>query len=247
MGDNEGTTLTAEGVRGGTGAGTERQSMQQHPTPQFRGAILIADDHEIFRFGLAQLLRNGLGAQTILEAEDFEQALEQLENKDLNLAIIDLGMPGLPGPDQLAQIRIRRPDVRVVVISGSDSREDILAALAAGVHGYIVKSQRTGALIDRLRYVLSGEIYVPPNLAEQPSAPLRGTMRQAEPRPTAEPLSDRQRQVLEGLVEGLSNKEIARQLGISEGTVKMHIAALFRLLGATNRTHAVALGKQLLG
>jgi DNA-binding NarL/FixJ family response regulator len=221
--------------------------MGQQDTAEFSGAVLIADDHEVFRFGLAQLIRHGLGAQTILEAERFEQALEHLENQEVRLAIVDLGMPGLPSPDQLAEIRRRRPDVRVVVISGSDSREDILASLAAGVHGYIVKSQRTGALLDRLRYVLSGEIYVPPNLAERPSAPVQAPMRQAEPRSTGEPLSDRQRQVLKGLVEGLSNREIAHQLNISEGTVKMHIAALFRLLGANNRTHAVALGKQLLG
>jgi DNA-binding NarL/FixJ family response regulator len=219
----------------------------QQETAEFRGAILIADDHEVFRFGLAQLLRHSLGAHTILEAERFEEALEQLQNKDVSLAIIDLGMPGLPSPHQLAEIRTRRPDVRVVVISGSDSREDILDALAAGVHGYIVKSQRTSALIDRLRYILSGEIYVPPSLAERPAAPVQPPIRQTESQLTTETLSDRQRQVLKGLVEGLSNKEIARQLSISEGTVKMHIAALFRLLGATNRTHAVALGKQLLG
>jgi DNA-binding NarL/FixJ family response regulator len=221
--------------------------MEKEETPKFRGTILIADDHEVFRFGLAQLLRHDLGAERFLEAERFEQVLDHLKDKDLSLAIIDLGMPDLPSPDHLAQIRAQRPDVRVVVISGSDSREDILAALAAGVHGYIAKSLRTKALIDRLRYVLGGEIYVPPSLADRPAPLTAQPMRQAVSRPTADTLSERRRQVLKGLVEGLSNKEIARQLGISEGTVKMHIAALFRLLGATNRTHVVALGKQLLG
>jgi DNA-binding NarL/FixJ family response regulator len=221
--------------------------MRQQEATEFSGAILIADDHEIFRFGLAQLLRHSLGAQTILEAERFDQALQCLDNPDLSLALIDLGMPGLASPRQLAQIRKRRPDLLVVVISGSDAREDILGALAAGVHGYIVKNQRTDALIHRLRYVLSGEIYVPPSLARQLPELVEQPIRQTNLRPTAEMLSDRQRQVLEGLVEGLSNKEIARQHSISEGTVKMHIASLFRILGATNRTHAVALGKQLIG
>jgi DNA-binding NarL/FixJ family response regulator len=243
---SERLTNLVEGIRGPT-AVVEHGSMKKHETPEFRGTILIADDHEVFRFGLAQLLRQALGAERILEAERFEEALDQLQDGDLKLVIVDLGMPGLPSPDQLATIRAQRPDVRVVVISGSDSREDILAALAAGVHGYIVKSQRTKALIDKLRYVLGGEIYVPPSLADRPSPLAEQPMRQAVSRPTAETLSERRRQVLKGLVEGLSNKEIARRLGISEGTVKMHIAALFRLLGATNRTHVVALGKELLG
>jgi DNA-binding NarL/FixJ family response regulator len=240
----EGVRLLDAGVRE-VAERIERGSMKLEAAG-CRGTILIADDHEVFRFGLAHLLRHGLGAQTILEAARFEEALAHLQDRDLSLVIIDLGMPGLPSPAQLAQIRTQRPDVRVVVLSGSDSREDILAALAAGVHGYIVKSQRTEALIHRLRYILSGEIYVPPSLADRPSPLAAQAMRQAESGPTAETLSERQRQVLEGLVAGLTNKEIARQLNVSEGTVKMHIAALFRILGATNRAHAVALGKQLL-
>ena len=127
------------------------------------------------------------------------------------------------------------PTLYVVVLSASDRREDILEALSAGVHGYIVKSQKPDGLIDRLRYILSGEIYVPPLLAELPS------IRAAEAT-----LTSRQRQVLKGVVEGKSNREIARALNIAEGTVKLHLAGLFKLLGATNRAHAAALGKHLI-
>ena len=101
-------------------------------------------------------------------------------------------------------------------MSASESREDILHALEAGVHGYIVKSQHTDQLIVRLRYILSGEIYVPPSLAEQ------------------QPVPDR------------AQREIAKGLNVAEGTVKMHLAALYRALGATNRAHAAALGRQLI-
>jgi DNA-binding NarL/FixJ family response regulator len=242
---DEDAALSAKGLGGSMADG--RRGPMDRQGPEFFGTILIADDHEVFRFGLAQLLRQALGAAKILEAERFEDALDHLKDEDLRLAIIDLGMPGLSSPDQLATIRTQRPDVQVVVMSGSDLREDILATLAAGAHGYILKSQRTKTLIDKLRYVLSGEIYVPPSLADRPSPLTAPPMRQSVSRPMAGTLSERRRQVLKGLVEGLPNKEIARQLGISEGTVKMHIAALFRLLGATNRTHAAALGKELLG
>src|SRR5918999_1132731 len=171
-------------------AGIKHASMGKQETPEFRGTILIADDHEVFRFGLSQLLRQELGAERILEAERFEEALGHLRDAALRLVIIDLGMPGLSSPDQLATIRTQRPDVLVVVISGSDAREDILAALAAGVHGYIVKSQRTTALIDKLRYVLGGEIYVPPSLADRPSPSTAQPTRQAV---SAGTLSERRR------------------------------------------------------
>jgi len=98
-------------------------------------------------------------------------------------------------------------------------------------------------LIERLRYILGGEIYVPPILAEQP--PEKGGRLEVSRSPM-QSLSARQRQVLMGLVEGKSNKEIAQALNVAEGTVKMHLAALFRVLGATNRAHAVAMGKQLI-
>jgi DNA-binding NarL/FixJ family response regulator len=209
--------------------------------------VLIADDHEVFRFGLASLLRHSLGVAAVLEAETFEEALARLGDPRVKLAIFDLGMPGLSGPRNLAEVRARRPDVRVVVLSASDAREDILAALEAGVHGYVVKSERTDPLIERLRYVLSGEIYVPPALAERPSRPLEKAEARKQGALPLDTLSDRQLQVLRGLVEGMSNKEIARSLALSEGTVKMHLAALFRALGASNRAHAAALGKQMLG
>jgi DNA-binding NarL/FixJ family response regulator len=163
------------------------------------------------------------------------------------LAIVDLRMPGLSSPKDVARVRLLSPDTRVVVLSASDAREDILEALEAGVHGYIVKTQHPDQLIDRLRYVLSGEIYVPATLAELPvdSAEERGTG--AGARLAAPALSDRQRQVLEGLVEGKSNKEIAKALNVAEGTVKAHLSVLFKILGAGNRAHAAALAKQLLG
>jgi len=218
--------------------------MRERAGCEFRGAVLIADDHQVFRIGLAQLLRRYLKVRRFLEAGCFAEAMEHLQNNDLALAIVDLRMPGLAGPQGIAHMRRLRPETQIVVLSASDCREDILGALAAGVNGYIVKSQHTEQLIDRLRYILSGEIYVPAILAERvPESRAAADAVAAQP---IQSLSARQRQVLKGLVEGKSNKEIAQALNVAEGTVKMHLQALFRVLGATNRAHAVAMGKQLI-
>jgi DNA-binding NarL/FixJ family response regulator len=216
---------------------------------EFQGSVLVADDHAVSRMGLMQLLQCRLNVTRFLEAERFEQVMDLLKERDLTLAIIDLLMPGLAGPRQIARVRALRPDVRVVVLSGSDARQDILDVLWAGAHGYIMKTETPDRLIDRLRYILSGEIYVPPILAELPPRPPQSldaprTGRGA--RPGRGDLSDRQRQVLTWLVEGKSNKEIAKQLNVAEGTVKAHLAALFKTLGASNRAHAAALGKRLI-
>ena len=155
-------------------------------------------------------------------------------------------MPGLSAPRDIARVRALRPDVRVVVLSASSEREHILEALSAGVHGYIIKTQSTDDLIDKLRYVLSGEIYVPPVLAVRPMSSTVDTADLAAPASDV-PLSGRLRQVLEALIEGKTNKEIAQDLRISLAAVKMHVGKLLRALGAANRVHAAALGKKLFG
>jgi DNA-binding NarL/FixJ family response regulator len=181
-----------------------------------------------------------------VEAECFAQAIRHLEREDVTLAIVDL-MPDMMGAKGIERMRRLRPQSLCVVLSASESREDILQALAAGAHGYIVKNQQTDQLIDKLRYILSGEIYVPPILAELAPQPVRSAV---DPhlgdQPARKALSNRQLQVLRGLVEGRSNKEIAQSLEVAEGTAKMHLAALFRVLGASNRAHAAALGKQFI-
>jgi DNA-binding NarL/FixJ family response regulator len=213
---------------------------------EFLGTVLLADDHAVFRLGLVQLLRRFLKIKRFLEAECFAQVIEHLNDRDVSLTILDLGMPGFEGPQEITRMRLLRPDTLVVVLSASDSRKDILEALSAGAHGYIVKTQNMDQLVEKLRHVLSGEIYVPAVLAQlvpepvEPAASNRGTQLEQKP------LSSRQLEVLKGLVEGKSNKEIARSLNVAEGTVKIHLAALFRVLGATNRAHAAALGKQLI-
>jgi DNA-binding NarL/FixJ family response regulator len=218
--------------------------MARSEQKQRLGTVLIADDHAVFRFGLAAVISRSLGAERVVEAAHFDDALATLADAQVQLAICDLNMPGLRSPADLAQVRRRRPDVRLVVLSGSEDRRDIMGALDAGVHGYIIKSVRTEVLIERLKYVLSGEIYVPPIIAElprasPPAAPARDVL--------SAQLTERQIDVLKLLIDGRSNKQIAQSLKLAEGTVKMHVAKLLQTIRADTRTHAAAIGKQILG
>lgn len=213
------------------------------------GAVLIADDHEVTRFGLAQLVRSDLGATRVIEAQQFEAALERITERDLGLAIIDLGMPGLSNSQELAKIRRIRPDVKLVVLSASDRREDIVGCLAAGVHGYLIKTEGLEDLVERLRYVLGGEIYVPPGLAELDAE----SEQAARPPQAASPppadalgrLTPRQVKVLRCLAMGMTNKEIARRLAITDRTVKMHLSTIYPILGVHNRTQAASIARGL--
>lgn len=219
-----------------------RQRMQE-----IDGTVIVADDHEVLRVGVVQLLRDSFGVDKTLHASSFDEALGLVEDPAVRLVILDLGMPGLGCPQELSKIRRKRPEAKVVVLSGSEDPDDILAALSAGVHGYMIKSARLDSLVERLAYVMSGEIYVPSLLAERAvPAPEESKAPLVKLGNGALQLSDRQRQVLKGLVLGQSNKQIARDLKLAEGTVKMHIGALFRALGAVNRAHAAALGKPLI-
>lgn len=210
------------------------------------GTILIADDHDVVRQGLGHVLRRDLRAGQIIEASTFDEALERLVDRSIFLAIFDLGMPGLENLGDLAKVRRQRPDIRVVVLSGSKAREDILAALAAGVHGYLVKSERSEQLVKQLQMVVDGQIYVPSTLAELPPEVSAEPAIEPQVQPDPAALTARQRNVLSLIIEGLSNKEIAKQLDVAEGTVKMHVAAILRAIGASNRARAAAIGKQFL-
>lgn len=210
---------------------------------------LVADDHGVTRFGLLEFLRGKLGVPAPLDAPSFNSALELLSKNPVELAIFDLYLPGLRAPSDLARVRTTSPNAKLVVLSGSDKRSDILAALEAGAHGYIVKTDTLEDLADRLGYVLSGEIYVPPCLADlsAPSADQKSSTSVKDlPNPSGIKLTDRQRQVLKAMVRGRSNKQIAKELELSIGTVKMHVSAVLTALGAQNRLHAASLGRTLV-
>jgi DNA-binding NarL/FixJ family response regulator len=199
--------------------------------------LLSCDDHDLFRAGLRQVLADLGGEPELLEAADAEQAFAVLrEQPDVDLVLLDLGLPGTSGLEALRTLRREHPLVPVVVISASERPADIRASLDAGASGFIPKSARRPVLLSALELVFSGGVYVPPALL----AATRNTPGGDERRERAELLTPRQRAVVGLLAKGLTNKEIADVLGIRSGTVKVHVAAILETLDVSNRTEAVA-------
>lgn len=218
--------------------------------PAGRRIALVADDHELFRIALSSLLTRRLAFDAVIEAASFDEALERLaETPEVALALFDLGMPGMAGAASLATVRACFPSVRAVVVSGSTRRADILRALEAGVHGYIAKEASAEVLARGLETVVAGQIYVPPflaDLAPDEAPPPEAVATETPPAPGEAALTPRQREILAFVVKGASNKEIARALRLGEGTVKVHVAALFRALGVHNRSSAAVAGTRIL-
>jgi DNA-binding NarL/FixJ family response regulator len=192
------------------------------------------------------ILTRRFGFTDVIEAGSLDEALERLsEEAKIYTALFDLSMPGLKTPTSLRAVRECFPETRVAVISGSNSRRDMLLALEAGVHGYMPKSLSITELTTALETIFNGGIYAPPSLADI-SADLDEPMRIALPSfdqdEAAGQLTPRQQDVLDLLVQGKTNKEIALALGLGEGTVKIHMAAIFRYFGVNNRAAAAVAG-----
>jgi DNA-binding NarL/FixJ family response regulator len=199
--------------------------------------ILIVDDHDLFRKGLRHLL-NGFDAELeIVEAADCDQAIA-LAGERFELVLLDLHMPRIAGLDALERVRPAFEASPIVVLSGEDDPRQVRRAIDAGAAGFIPKSSTPDVLRSALRLVLAGEVYLP-------AVALKGIDEGAGDAPTltssrfGEGLSERQVDVLRKAVQGKPNKVIARELGISEGTVKAHLSAAYRALGVHNRTEAV--------
>ncbi len=207
--------------------------------------ILIADDHALFRDGLRYVLARLGDDVEILEAKDCTEALALAGSRpDLDLILLDLAMPGMDGLAGLRALRARRPSVPVVILSGSEEPTDVRQALDGGAMGFIPKSSSSSVMLSALRLILSGGVYLPPAYLARSQA---GRTPIAAPSVEALGLTPRQYDVLRLLGRGQSNKEIARVLGLAEGTVKLHISAILRALGVGNRTRAVIAAARLLG
>lgn len=207
--------------------------------------ILIGDDHLLFREGLCRLLTQLDDKAGFVEAGTFDEVRELArDGQDFDLVLLDLQMPGFPGFSGVQEICEAQAGTPVVIVSASESQADVRAALDAGASGYIPKSSSVKIMLSALNLIFSGGIYVPPAalLGDGPGvgSPAGGPAGAGSAGNGGAPaLTQRQRDVLRCLREGKSNKQIAYELGLSEGTVKIHVTAVMRSLGVRNRTQAV--------
>ncbi|HUP94939.1 MAG TPA: response regulator transcription factor [Burkholderiales bacterium] len=218
--------------------------------------VLVVDDHALIRTALRGVLGQLDGGLTMLEASDCRSAFDLIEKQpDLDLVLLDLNLPGKNGLAALEELRTRYPALPVVVLSSANDRASVMQALDLGAMGYIPKVSSNEVLVSALRLVLSGGIYIPPEiLARSGHAPAAtvdiaaaaSVQRSAPPRVPADlGLSEREARILRLLLEGKSNKLICRELDIAESTVKNHITQILRALNVTSRTQAVIVAAQM--
>lgn len=203
--------------------------------------LLIADDHELLRDTLGSFLarQDDIAAVTVGDISEALQAIATSEPFDL--VLLDYGMPGMDALNGLQAILSLESAPPVVLISGMAPRDVVERALGMGIRGFLHKSMPAASLVNALRFMALGERYVPvdfmtgltPARAPEPASPQPAVANEL-----AQTLTPRESDVLQALCQGLTNKEIARQLRLSEPTIKLHVKTLYRRLGVSNRTQA---------
>ncbi|MEI6419131.1 MAG: response regulator transcription factor [Sphingomonadales bacterium] len=196
--------------------------------------LLIADDHDLLRDVLGAYLAAENGMEAVLVA-DQPAALKAMAQDRFDLVLLDYAMPGMNGLTGLEQALAAAQGAPVALMSGNVAADLADRALAMGAAGFVPKTLPAKSMLNAIRFMASGEIYLPLSLARTPEP--------APPGP-ADALTPRERQVLKGLCAGHANKEIARDLGLSEPTIKLHVKLLCRKLDARNRTHAAMIAKE---
>ncbi|MEN4710533.1 two-component system response regulator NarL [Pantoea agglomerans] len=198
--------------------------------------LLLIDDHPMLRNGLKQLIALDERLQVVAEAGNGIDGLTLAQQHDPDLILLDLNMPGLNGLDTLTQLREIALSGRVVVFSVSDNEEDVVSALKRGADGYLLKDMEPEALLKALHQAAAGQIV----LSEALTPILVARLREAQPAQTRDinQLTRRERDILQLISDGMTNKAIARKLAISESTVKVHVKYLLKKMNLKSRLEA---------
>lgn len=189
--------------------------------------ILVAEDHLVARIGISAIINRQPDMVVVAGAVNGRQAVERFRQHLPDVALLDIRMPLMSGVDAAIAIRAEFPDARLIALTSHEGDEDIRRALAAGIQAYLTKHVLREELLKTIRIVYAGRTYLPPPLAEALAA-----------QQALHPLTEREIQVLELIVRGLANKQIAYALNISEGTTKNHVKSILGKLGVPDRTQA---------
>ena len=198
--------------------------------------ILIIDDHPLFRKGVRQLIEMAPDLQVLGEASSGEQGVAMAKDLDPDLILLDLHMSGMGGIETLKAMRDAGIDCRVVILTVSDNADDLVAAIRAGADGYLLKDMEPEDLLGAVGEALNGRTVIGERLNGMLARAIRAEAASSQRERAM--LTEREREMLQGLAQGLSNKLIARNLGITEATVKVHVKNLLKKLGFRSRLEA---------
>lgn len=206
--------------------------------------ILIIDDHSLVREGLQAILGRSDFAAQYVEASDAASAWQQLEkHPDIDFALLDIQLPDSSGMDLLSRIVAVRPNLPIIMLSADHDSQTVAKALELGASGFIPKSALSDILASAIRLVLAGGVYVPPEALRKSMAPSQQTP--VTPSVETFRFTARQLDVFRLLVQGLSNKQICRQVDLAEATVKIHVRGILRVLDVSTRSEAIVKVSQL--
>lgn len=200
--------------------------------------VVLADDQALVRSGFRMILEERDDIEVVAEAENGREAVEAARRTSPDVVLMDVRMPELDGIEAAARILAERPDARVLILTTFDLDEYVARALRAGASGFLLKDVRPTQLVDAIRVVAAGDALLAPTVTRRLLHRFAQSL-DSSPPPALEQLTDREREILKLVAEGLSNAEIADRLVLGESTVKTHVSAVLRKLGLRDRVQAV--------
>lgn len=224
--------------------------MNRSPTNPIR--VLLVDDHTLFRRGLSALLSRDPQVEVVGDAADAGEGQRRAAELQPDAILLDNHLPGVNGVAALPALQEAAPHARILMLTVSEDENDLAAALRAGAAGYLLKTIEGDALIHAIQRAVDGESVIAPEMTSKLVAAYRDASAGTQPQPAVgqqasalDSLSPREREILRGIAQGASNKEIGRDLGIAETTVKIHVQHVLRKLNVSTRVHAAVIATEI--